>query len=292
MKKLLLSVVLIAQLHADDKWALTDIEKGWNSPELVQLYFHNSEPQRVWAYGAISLVRFRGDEKILDFGCGDGKLSVLLASLVPDGEVTAVDVSKEMIHFAKTIFPSVAYPNLNYQNLTTTDFSDKGFEKYNLITSFSVFHLVPDAEVILRQFKERLLLGGKLVMTIPIGNNHSFLQAALDEMKKRGLKMPAATGSIATMRSPTKIQELLEEIGFHVETLKVVYTPNIFGCKQELIDWFEGTCTANWDIPPKIRKQFFIDMVDRYLELTSQPNDNESPVSCFLERVDLVATLH
>jgi hypothetical protein len=80
-------------------------------------------------------------------------------------------------------------------------------------------------------------------------------------------------------------------VGFHVETLNVVYTPNYFGCKEELVDWFEGTCAANWNIPPSKRKQFFINMVERYLELTSQPQDSHSPVSCFLERVDLLATV-
>jgi hypothetical protein len=60
----------------------TDIDKGWNSPKLVKLYFHNSETQRQWAWENLSKISWAGNEKVLDFASGDGKITAHMARLV------------------------------------------------------------------------------------------------------------------------------------------------------------------------------------------------------------------
>jgi trans-aconitate 2-methyltransferase len=57
--------------------------------------------QKEWGNKIISELNLKGNEDILDIGCGDGLLTANLARLVPDGNVIGVDASKGMIEVAK-----------------------------------------------------------------------------------------------------------------------------------------------------------------------------------------------
>ena len=49
----------------------------------------------------ISQLALKGDETILDLGCGDGILTEQLSSFVPNGKVIGIDASTGMIETAK-----------------------------------------------------------------------------------------------------------------------------------------------------------------------------------------------
>ncbi len=48
-------------------------------------------------------------QTILDLGCGDGTFSNLLKEFTPDGEVIGVDLSLEMIEYARQLYPGVDF---------------------------------------------------------------------------------------------------------------------------------------------------------------------------------------
>src|SRR5437016_4520222 len=96
---------LLAASLSCQNWALQDANAGWNSRELVTLYYHNSELQTQWAWRALCKYHFQGNERVLDFGSGDGKLSALISCMVPQGSVTGIDLSKEMTVYASQMFP-------------------------------------------------------------------------------------------------------------------------------------------------------------------------------------------
>ncbi len=71
--------------------------------------------QQTWARELIAKLKLRGDEHILDVGCGDGKVTAEIARAVPRGSVTGVDASPQMIAFAQKTFPAKKFPNLKFQ---------------------------------------------------------------------------------------------------------------------------------------------------------------------------------
>ena len=83
----------------------------WNAAA----YAANSAVQQTWARELIAKLNLRGDERILDVGCGDGKVSAEIARVVPRGSVTGIDASAGMIAFAKRTFPAKENPNLKFQ---------------------------------------------------------------------------------------------------------------------------------------------------------------------------------
>lgn len=66
-----------------------------------KLYEKASIFQQEWGNKLISELNLKGNENILDLGCGNGLLTANLARLVPNGNVIGVDASEGMIEVAK-----------------------------------------------------------------------------------------------------------------------------------------------------------------------------------------------
>lgn len=272
-------------------WALEDSSKGWNSRDLVSLYFHNSELQTQWAWEALSHYSFKGNERVLDFGAGDGKLSAMISFMVANGSVTGVDISEEMCSYASKMFPTSYYKNLKFIPTKAVDFEAISFpNKFDVVTSFCVFHLVPNPVRVLSNIKQHMHAKSKLILTFPIGGNQEFFQAASEEMAKRGWSFPAATEGTKAMRDPSKIHQIFKDVGLVIGHFQVINTRNSFATKEEMTDWFEGTLTGNWNIPREGRREFFSDLTDRYLMYRPQDKDEDGFVYFTLKRVDLIAS--
>ena len=81
----------------------------WNASEYDRL----SALQATMAEEVLSLLKLEGSERILDIGCGNGKTTAEIAARVPQGSVTGVDASAEMVAFAKDHWIP-AHPNLQF----------------------------------------------------------------------------------------------------------------------------------------------------------------------------------
>lgn len=291
LRWLTLSLFLLSTPIYGRDWALTEAELGWNNRELVTLYFHNSELQTQWAWEALSHYQFKGDENILDFGCGDGKLSALMSFMVPEGAVTGVDISESMLAYSRKMFPASYYKNLAFHRSEDVDFElVLSGESYDLVTSFCVFHLVPNPQTVFLNIRKKMKDSGSLVLTLPIGRNREFFLAALKEMEKRGLTFPEPTHESVQMRDPEVIGQVLSDSGFELQRLDVVPCRFPFASKEEMVDWFEGTLTANWNIPKEKRRDLFTAIADRYLDYRPDDRGEEGFVYFSISRVDVLAT--
>src|SRR4051812_12970708 len=91
----------------------------WNAQD----YAKNSSVQQTWARELIAKLNLGGDERLLDIGCGDGKVTAELASMLTSGSAVGVDVSREMIGFAKANFPPGDFPNLSFAWMDASELS-------------------------------------------------------------------------------------------------------------------------------------------------------------------------
>jgi SAM-dependent methyltransferase len=71
--------------------------REWNAAE----YHRLSAPQFQWGQRVLSQLQLRGDECLLDAGCGTGKLTRLLLENLPGGRVVGLDVSRNMVLHAR-----------------------------------------------------------------------------------------------------------------------------------------------------------------------------------------------
>jgi trans-aconitate methyltransferase len=107
-------------------------------------YKQASEQQKAWGRKLIAEIEFKGGERILDLGCGDGVLTAELAKFVPDGFVLGIDASQSMI---KTARKDNAGANLRFDLL---DINAIDFEsEFDLIFSNATLHWIKDHKKLL-----------------------------------------------------------------------------------------------------------------------------------------------
>jgi len=67
----------------------------------AEAYHRLSEPQFEWGMKVVARLKLRGDETVLDAGCGSGRLSAELLSRLPRGHVLCADLSSNMLRSAR-----------------------------------------------------------------------------------------------------------------------------------------------------------------------------------------------
>ncbi|HEX7473081.1 MAG TPA: methyltransferase domain-containing protein, partial [Candidatus Limnocylindrales bacterium] len=64
-------------------------------------YDRIADPQARWGSAVLDRLPLRGDERVLDAGCGSGRVTAQLLERLPDGEVVALDASPAMVEEAR-----------------------------------------------------------------------------------------------------------------------------------------------------------------------------------------------
>jgi trans-aconitate 2-methyltransferase len=67
----------------------------------ARTYDRVAEPQTRWGRAVLDRLPLAGDERVLDAGCGSGRVTELLAERLPAGRVLALDASAAMIEAAR-----------------------------------------------------------------------------------------------------------------------------------------------------------------------------------------------
>ncbi|MDO9324388.1 MAG: class I SAM-dependent methyltransferase, partial [Methanoregula sp.] len=147
-------------MHEEEYMAPADPSPSftWNAAD----YSHSSPAQQQWARELVAKLRLNGNERVLDIGCGDGKVTAAIAASVPDGTVTGIDSSPEMIRFAQEHFPRRIHRNLTFilRDASHLDF----FEEYDIVFSNAALHWIFDHKPLLSGIARSLSPGGRLLI--------------------------------------------------------------------------------------------------------------------------------
>jgi trans-aconitate 2-methyltransferase len=113
-----------------------------------------SDPQARWAVPVIE--RIEGSpRRILDAGCGSGRVTELLIERFPDAEIVAVDASDAMVAQARS--------RLGIEVLRRDLLSPLGIDPVDVVFSNAVFHWIDDHDALFRNLASVLRPGGQLV---------------------------------------------------------------------------------------------------------------------------------
>lgn len=120
-------------------------------------YDRISDPQFGWAREQLTRLELNGSETVLDAGCGSGRVTALLADMVPEGRVYGVDVAPSMAEHARAALGARA--TVLCQDLVELDLP----EPVDAIFSNATFHWVPDHDALFAALHRTLKPGGQLV---------------------------------------------------------------------------------------------------------------------------------
>ena len=218
----------------------------------------------------ISELQLRGDEKNLDVGCGDGRLTVEISKYLPQGSVIGLDCFPEIIEFAKGKFNRENHPKVEFQ---LGDARSLEFEKsLDVIVSFVALHYIHDHIPVLTRFKEALKPSGKILLSMNECSHNSIqfivqkllLHSNFPELKKKHYQF----------YSLAEYRKMLKALGFCINSVEVFSCPINDRSKQEIKQRIE----KNWisltsRIPPEIYDIFVEDLVNIYME-RNPPNQS------------------
>jgi trans-aconitate 2-methyltransferase len=136
-------------------------------------YDRVSTPHVEWAGALLDRLDLRGDETVLDAGCGSGKVTLMLLERLPRGRVIAVDQAASMVEHAREALggrATVLRSDLTELQLDTP---------VAAVFSSAVFHWIADHELLFARLFAALRPGGRLVAQCGgEGNVERFHEAA------------------------------------------------------------------------------------------------------------------
>ncbi len=191
------------------------MSKEWNAA----LYHQISAPQVSWGKKVLARVALRGDERLLDAGCGTGRLTRDLLEALPNGCVVALDVSQNMLDEARAYLEPEFPGRVEF---VRCDLLDLPFnQQFDGIFSTASFHWVLDHDRLFRNLYRALRPGGWLIAQCGGGKNIARLLARA----KRRMAMKPYAQYFAGYQSPWEYSDpetaarRLEEAGFEqIET--------------------------------------------------------------------------
>ena len=149
----------------------------WDAAE----YARRSGLQEAMAEEVLALLDLEGSERVLDVGCGDGRITAEIASRLPRGSVVGVDSSHDMISFATDHFGPSIRPNLRFE---VADARSLPFRKeFDLVVSFNALHWLPEQDAPLRSISSAMKPSGLAQLRLVPAGERKSLEAVIEETR-------------------------------------------------------------------------------------------------------------
>lgn len=207
-------------------------------------YHRVSTPQQAWGRRVLDRLVLRGDEHVLDTGCGTGRVTLSLLERVcaAGGRVTALDCSVEMTRVARRTLPTEV-------PVVAADLLALPFRRgFDVLFSTATFHWVLDPAALYHSVARVLRPGGRLhAQCGGVGN--------LAELHKR-VQALARTSRFAArflgwsdpwvFLAPTEAERHLRAAGFATVRAWLEPEPTPFASREDYRVFVESVVLGAW----------------------------------------------
>jgi len=143
-------------------------------------YHRVSTPQTEWGKRVLSRLTLRGDERVIDAGCGTGRLTGELMAQLPRGRLIAIDRSWNMLLTARAnLRPDygtrICYACVELPHLPFAEWAD-------VVFSTATFHWVRDHDALFTEIWRALRPGGRLFAQCGGGPNLAEAHALAEQV--------------------------------------------------------------------------------------------------------------
>jgi trans-aconitate methyltransferase len=233
----------------------------WNAAD----YNRQSNLQEAMAEEQLARLTLAGDERILDVGCGNGKITAEIAARVPHGSVLGVDPSQNMIAFAADHFGPAVRPNLRFE---VADARCLPYRKeFDLVVSFNALHWVPEQDAALRSIRTALKPAGRTLLRMVPEGRRKCLEDVIEDVRQsprwaayfRGFQKPYVHFT------PKEYRALAERNGLRVLQIHTEDKAWDFKTREAFVAFCRATC-VEWTrfLPESDWEAFITDFLDRY----------------------------
>jgi trans-aconitate 2-methyltransferase len=221
-------------------------------------YDRVANPQARWGLAVLDRLSLDGDERVLDAGCGSGRVTEALVERLPNGSVVALDASAAMLSEARRRLERfgerVEFVQADLQEPLPVD------PPVDAILSTATFHWIRDHARLFRNLAAIVRPGGSLIAQCGGKGNVASLERVLTGMGYDGVDRPFA--------APDETAERLVAAGFtNIETW-LSDEPTWFEPGQPFEDFLETVCLREHvtGMPPDRRREFVRTVAERMPE--------------------------
>jgi len=259
----------LSSLFANEDW--------WDGDE----YATHSDLQYQWATNYLSKLHLEGTERILDIGCGDGRVTAFIAKSLPRGSVVGIDPSDSMLQAAHA---QMALPNLQFlkRDATQLDFE----REFDYVVSFSCLHWIFDHFAVLQGIERALRPGGKVFLYFAADYECNRLDHAIDAIVASPKWTCYFTDFVSPcfLITPSQFAHYAKEAGLTLKRMDQITVDETFPDKSAFVAWMAAWMPQLKRLPQELHQVFIEEVIDYYLEKRpSDPKDAIHYVGYWLE---------
>jgi len=245
----------------------------WDAPG----YARRSGLQEAMAGEVLALLDLRGSERVLDIGCGDGRITAEIASRVPRGSVVGIDSSHAMIAFATNHFGSELQPNVRFEVANAQSLPFRA--EFDLVVSFNALHWLPDQEPALRSIRSAMKSDGLAQLRLVPAGERKSLENVIEETR-RSLRWEVYFRNFRDPYlhlTPAQYGAMAERNGLHVRRIHTEAKAWDFRSRSAFFAF--GLVTfVEWTrlLPDSEKPAFVSDVLDRYQSVAADKPGEEN----------------
>lgn len=256
----------------------------WNPSD----YRNNSSQQQKWAREVIAKLKLRGDERVLDIGSGDGKVTAEIARQLPRGSIMGLDSSAQMVEFAQSQVAGPEHPNLSFQH---GDASGMMFDQeFDLVFSNATLHWIPDHRPVLEGIARALRPGGRFVAQMGGKGCADDVRAVLNGMMAapRWREHFIGFSHFHAFYSPEEYRPWLDAAGLQLVRIDLFPKDMTHTGKQGLAGWLRTTWMQYIHaVPADQQETFLAELVEKFI--AASPIDEHGLAHVAMVRLEVEA---
>jgi trans-aconitate 2-methyltransferase len=236
-------------------------------------YARISGVQQAMAAEVLSLLDLQAAKRVLDVGCGTGKVTAEIASRVCQGTVVGVDSSADMIAFAVSKYGPTVQPNLHFEvaDARRLPFRDE----FDLVVSVNALHWIPEQDQALRSIHSAMKSGSVAQLRLVPAGKRKSLENVIEETRRssRWARYFQTFSDPYLHLTEEEYGTLAERAGLHVLRIHTEDKAWDFGSRSAFLA-FSSVTFVEWTqfIPEAERLDFVSDVLDRYRIIACEEN--------------------